>query len=298
MSAPAIAATPDWRAPMAAACGSICVGTVPALAVGLYAEGMQPASLLFWRYWLALCVLVPLAAWITPSLTEDWRRAGPALLVNAIFLGAVQTFCYFRAIKTVPSSVVVTIFFAYPIFTLLIERFWFQRQLARSAIAAAGILLVGVVLTSWPRLITLEGDAIGLMYAVGAAVVFSVYLAISQRYTATITAVSAAAFIYLGLALAFSGTVLINGLDMPQSTNGWLRMIGIATFGGALQICSFAYALPRLSASGYGIIISLELVTVAVIGVLVLGEPLAIIQAVGLAIVVSAILFDRLKRSG
>lgn len=297
MSAPAVPAPADWRAPAAAACGSLCVGTVPALAVGLYAEGMQPASLLFWRYWLALCVLVPLAAWAAPSISDDWRRAGPALLINAILLGAAQTFCYFRAIQTVPSSVVVTIFFAYPIFTLLIERYWFRQRLVASSVISAAILLAGVALTSWPRLITLEGDTVGLMYAVGAAVVFSVYLAISQRYTGGITSFSAAAFIYLGLAIAFTAVVMINGLDVPQSTEAWLRMIGIATFGGALQICSFAYALPRLSARGYGIIISLELVTVAIIGVTVLGEPLGLIQALGLGIVVSAIIYDRLNRS-
>lgn len=296
MSAPAVPSTADWRAPAAAACGSICVGTVPAFAVGLYAEGLQPASLLFWRYWVALCVLVPLALWAGPGLATDWRRSGPALVANSILLGAVQTFCYFRAIQTVPSSIVVTIFFSYPIFTLLIDRFWLGQSLVAAKVSAAAVLIAGVLLMSWPSLAALDGDPVGLMYAVAASVVFSVYLAISQRYTKNAAPFAAATFIYGGLAIAFTGVVLVNGLQMPQSPNGWLRMIAIATLGGALQISSFAYALPRLNASGYGIIISLELVTVAIIGVALLGEPLSAMQAVGLSLVVVAIIVNRLRR--
>lgn len=297
MSASAVPSTADWRAAAAAAFGSMCVGTVPAFAVGLYVEGLQPHSLLFWRYWIALCVLVPLALWAGSGLLVEWRRAGWPLVINSILLGAVQTYCYFRAIQTVPSSIVVTLFFSYPIFTLLIDRFWLHQPLASATIAAAAVLIAGVALMSWPQLVALEGDPIGLMYAVGASVVFSVYLAISQRYTQNAAPFAAATFIYLGLAVAFTGVTLFSGLQWPQSAGGWLRMVAIATLGGALQISSFAYALPRLSASGYGIIISIELVTVAVIGVILLGEPLAAMQAAGLSLVIVAIVVDRLRRA-
>lgn len=296
VSIPALSPKADWRAPAAAACGSICVGTVPALAIGLYGEGLQPASLLFWRYWMALCVLIPLAMWAGPGLAADWRRSGPALVANSILLGAVQTFCYFRAIHTVPSSIVVTIFFSYPIFTLLIDRFVLGQPLVAAKVSAAAVLIAGVVLMSWPRLSAMDSDPVGLMYAVASAVVFSVYLSISQRFTKNAAPFAAATFIYGGLAIAFAGVVAINGLQMPQSPNGWLRMIAIATLGGALQISSFAYALPRLNASGYGVIISLELVTVAIIGVTFLAEPLSAMQAIGLSLVIVAIIVDRMRR--
>lgn len=296
MSAPAVPSAADWRAAAAAAFGSTCVGTVPAFAVGLYAAGLQPHSLLFWRYWIALCVLVPLAMWVGSGLVAEWRRAGLPLVANSIVLGAAQTYCYFRAIQTVPSSIVVTIFFSYPIFTLLIDRFWLRQPPASATIAAAAVLIGGVALMSWPQLVALEGDPIGLLYAVGASVVFSVYLAISQRYTQNASPFAAATFIYFGLAVAFTAVTLLNGLQWPRSPSGWLRMVAIATLGGALQISSFAYALPRLSASGYGIIISMELVTVAAIGVIFLGEPLAAMQAAGLSLVIVAIVVDRLRR--
>jgi drug/metabolite transporter (DMT)-like permease len=85
---------------------------------------------------------------------------------------------------------------------------------------------------------------------------------------------------------------------LPGDWGGWARLFAIATVGGALQISSFAYALPRLSASGYSIIVSLELVTVTILGVAVLGEDLTLVQSIGIALVVIGIIVERLLRRG
>ena len=76
-----------------------------------------------------------------------------------------------------------------------------------------------------------------------------------------------------------------------------LTLVAIGTVGGSVQTASFAYALPRLSGSGYAVIVSLELVTVVVLGVVLLGERLAPVQVAGVALVVAGVLFDRLIRA-
>ena len=73
--------------------------------------------------------------------------------------------------------------------------------------------------------------------------------------------------------------------------------LAIGIVGGVIQISSFAYALPRLSAGGYSIIVSMELVTVVLLGVTVLGETLSVPQAIGIALVAIGIVTDRLARS-
>jgi drug/metabolite transporter (DMT)-like permease len=68
--------------------------------------------------------------------------------------------------------------------------------------------------------------------------------------------------------------VLLLGLDHPAGFDGWGRLISIATVGGAIQIASFAYALPRLSASGYSIISALQSFGIAVVVVGIIVERL------------------------
>ena len=281
---------------LAAAAGSICVGTVPMLAIELYRGGMDAPSLLFWRYWIALIFLVPPAIYASPGLLTEWRSAGRGLFLNAITLGALQTFTYFRAIQTLPSSVVVTIFFTYPMFAVAIDHWVFGRVARWPTILAVLLIFLGVLLTGLPHLTFNGVDPIGLACALLTPVIFSIYIAIAYRFTRQSSAFAGASFIYFGLGCGFALIVLLFGLDWPAGFDGWMRLVLVATVGGAIQIASFAYALPRLSASGYSIIVSLELVTVALLGVTMLGESLSMLQSVGVGIVIVGIIVERLLR--
>ncbi len=287
----------EYLAVLVAAIGSICVGTVPMLAMGLYHGGFDAASLLFWRYWLALTILIPLGLATSPSLTAEWRSAGQALFINGITLGLLQTFTYFRALQTMPSSIVVTIFFTYPMFTVAIDQFFFGRRAQWPTILAVLLIFIGVVLTGWPHLSLHAVEPIGLLCAVLTPLIFSIYIAVAFRFTREVTPFASAAFIYGGLAVGYAVVAAVVGVKLPANLEGWLRLVGIATVGGALQISSFAYALPRLSASGYSIIVSLELVTVTLLAVAVLGEQLNWLQSIGVAIVVVGIIVERLLRA-
>jgi drug/metabolite transporter (DMT)-like permease len=286
----------DFWPVLAAATGSTMVGSVPMLAMGLYSRGMDPSSMLFWRYWLALSILVPLAIATSPGLSAEWRSAGRGLFINGITLGVLQTFTYFRAIQTMPSSIVVTIFFTYPLFTVIIDQIVFGRRARLPTILAVLLILLGVAFTGWPHLTLHEVEPIGLICAILTPLIFSVYIAIAFRFTRQSSPFASATFIYLGLGCGFTLIVLALGLKMPGDWGGWMRLAAIATVGGALQISSFAYALPRLSASGYSIIVSLELVTVTILGVAVLGEDLTAVQSIGIALVVIGIIVERLLR--
>lgn len=281
---------------LAAAAGSICVGTVPMFAIELYRGGMDPPSVLFWRYWIALLFLAPLAVYSGAGLLGEWRTAGLGLFLNAITLGAIQTFTYFRAIQTLPSSIVVTIFFTYPMFSVAIDQWAYGRKARWPTVLAVLLIFLGVLLTGWPHLTFQDVEPVGLLCAILTPVVFSIYVAIAYRFTRRSSAFAGATYIYFGLGCTFGLIVLLFGLERPATVDGWTRLAAIATIGGALQIASFAYALPRLSASGYSIIVSLELVTVALLGVTVLGETLSPLQSFGVALVVIGIIVERLLR--
>jgi drug/metabolite transporter (DMT)-like permease len=301
-SADAARTTPSLRndgtlkAVLAAATGSTLVGGVPMLAVGLYRDGMDAQSLLFWRYWIALSVLWPLAVWTSPSLGEDWRRAGRFLFLNGITLGVLQTYTYFRAVETIPSSIVVTIFFTYPIMTLAIEAVILRRRPGIGSVAAVGLVFAGALMAGWPNLSFEASEPIGLLCATATPIGFAVYILVAWRCTRDVSPFAAAAAIYSGLGCGYAVVVAMTGLALPTGWHGVGALLLIGIVGGVVQISAFAYALPRLSASGYSIIVSLELITVVVLGVLVLGETLTPVQGAGVVLVAIGIVTDRLLR--
>jgi multidrug transporter EmrE-like cation transporter len=83
---------------------------------------------------------------------------------------------------------------------------------------------------------------------------------------------------------------------MPKAPDLWLNLLFIGTVGGALKILSFAYALPRLASSGYALIVCLEVVTVVLAGVILLGETLLAVQWLGIVLVLAGIAVTRTRR--
>lgn len=280
-----------------AALGSSLVGSVPYFAIGLYNGGMDVASVLLGRYCIALLVLIPLAIWTSPGLAAEWRSAGRGLFLNGLILGVAQTYTYFRAVQTIPSSVVVTVFFVYPMIMLAIDRFIFAIPVHRSSIAAATLIFIGALFAGWPSLGFGNADVVGILCALATPFVYSAYVAIAYRYTRQASPFAGASAIYLGIGLGYALVVAFSGFKMPESVEAWRHLLAIALIGGVIPVVSFAYALPRLSGARYSIIVSLELVTVVLIGVLLLGEKLSAIQFAGIGLVAVGIIADRLVRA-
>jgi drug/metabolite transporter (DMT)-like permease len=287
----------ETRAVAAAALGSSLVGSVPYFAIGLYHGGMDVASVLLGRYSIALLVLIPLAIWTSPGLRAEWRAAGRGLFLNGLVLGVAQTYTYFRAVESVPSSVVITVFFVYPMIMLAIDRYLFSIPVRWSSIAAVSLIFTGAMLAGWPSLGFGSADPVGIFCVLATPFVYSAYVAIAYRYTRQATPFVGASAIYLGIGLGYAVVAMFHGLKLPADARAWQSLLAIAIVGGVIPVVSFSYALPRLSGARYSIIVSLELVTVVTIGVLLLGEKLSAIQFAGIGLVAVGIIADRLVRA-
>jgi drug/metabolite transporter (DMT)-like permease len=287
----------ETRAAAAAALGSVLVGTVPYFAIGLYQAGMDVASVLVWRYWIALAVLVPMAWWTSPGLRSEWAAAGRGLFLNGMILGVAQTYTYFRAVQTVPSSVVITVFFAYPIVMLALDRWLFAIRVRWPSMMAAGFILAGALLAGWPSLGLGNADPVGILCALATPLIYVAYLGVAYRFTRRGSPFMTASAIYLGMGCGYAALAGLLGIRLPANFGEWQVLVTIALVGGVIQIAALAYALPRLSAGRYSIVVSLELVTVVLIGVLLLGERLTPVQFGGIGLVAVGILADRLMRA-
>jgi hypothetical protein len=94
------------------------VGFMPILARHLYADGIDPPSMLLWRYAIALPALADCAAAATRvDLIGAWRGGAWRIALVGATLGVGQTITFWESIKTLDTSVAALLFYTYPALT-------------------------------------------------------------------------------------------------------------------------------------------------------------------------------------
>ena len=228
---------------------------------------------------LALSALFLLAI-SRPSLRGRTRADLGAVIAFGLVLGAMN-WSFYEALDRLPLSVAVTIEFVGPL-----------------AVAVGGsrraLDLIWVVLAGGGvALLALRGDhhgvsALGVLLALVAGTCWAAYILLSKRVGASFAALD-------GLAIALGiGTLLVipagvveggTALGQPGVLAGGLV---VALLSSLIPYSLEIVALRRLSASTFGLLMSLEPAVAALAGVIVLSQHLTGVLLVALVMVVTA----------
>jgi drug/metabolite transporter (DMT)-like permease len=215
-------------------------------------------------------------------------HTGRALRLLA--LGAVgyagQSTLFYLSLQRGTAATSVLLFYAYPAIVcaigwlLLRERRPCPRTCAALALSVAGTALVAV--SSGPLAIS----ELGVVFALGSALVFALYVLAGQRLSAGVDAMATAALVAAGAAVGSAGQgALTGGLGSPAGR--WALLLAYGLFTAAAFTLLFA-ALARLGARRTSVVMTLEAVFAVALATLLLGEPLGAWQALGGACVLAA----------
>jgi inner membrane transporter RhtA len=256
--------------------GVVSVQFGAALAATLVPEIGAGGSVLL-RVGIAAILLFALAR---PGLRGHDRRAWATVVAFGVALG-LMNWSFYSSLAHLPLSVAVTVEFLGPlVLTTVLSR----RLLDFVAVAAAG---VGVLLISQALTVPLADLSwVGLALAATAGVCWAAYILLSG--------LTGAAFPHLdGLAIALVVSTVVVLPAGLASTDVWtaehlVKGLGLAVLSSLLPYSFELLALRRLSASVFGILLSLEPAVAAVAGLVVLDQTLDGTQVVGLLLVVLA----------
>jgi inner membrane transporter RhtA len=247
-----------------------------ALAATLVPEIGAGGSVLL-RIGIAAIILFTIAR---PRLRGHDRKAWVTVLAFGVALG-LMNWSFYGSLAHLPLGVAVTVEFLGPlVLTTLLSR----RLLDFVAVLAAG---GGVLLISEAFSVPV-GDLswVGLGLAATAGVCWAAYILLSSRTGAAFDGLDG-----LAIALVASTVVVLPAglfsIDL-WTTEHVLKGLGLAVLSSLLPYSLELLALRRLSASVFGILLSLEPAFAALAGLLVLGQQLDPVQVVGLGLVVLA----------
>lgn len=209
-------------------------------------------------------------------------RPARALRLAAVFgvaLGAMNLLFY-EALDRIPLGVAVTIEFAGPLTVAVLTS---RRRLD---LLWAGCAAVGIVLLTNPFGAGL--DTLGLVFALGAAACWGVYILVAQRASRVYDGSDGVA-----LAMVVAALVpLVPGIAQAGATLLAPELLalgaGVALLSSVIPYSLETEALRRLPANVFGVLMSLEPAVAALAGFLVLGQSLSARDLAAMALVVAA----------
>jgi len=281
---PAVHASAPARAAVALACaGAAGYGVTVVIGRSLARDGIAPATALGIRFAVAAAVLVALLA------IRRVPRVAPRSLLALLALGAIgyagQSTLFYLSLERGTAATSILLFYAYPALVCAIgwlalrERRPSARTCTALALSAAGTALVAA---RGPVAL----DPLAVVFALGSAFVFALYVLAGHRLAGGGDAMVKAAGVAVGAALASVGQgAVTHGLVSPGGR--WLLLAAYGVFTAAAFTCMFA-ALARLGARHTSVVMTLEAVFAVGLAALLLGEPVGAWQALGGAAVLAA----------
>ena len=236
--------------------GLLAISTSPVIARLL---PLVPAAVIaFWRMAAASAMLWSYSS-IRPQ--ESLATKNILLVIAAGFLLAMHFVFWFGALKLTSIANTTVLGIVAPAFTLLFERFWYNRKLGWTTITALLIILVGGIIVQGDDLGSMDGTGLGNIMAILSAVFLGSVFLIGAKVRKTTSVITYTRTVYTVSAIVLLVTSLI--LDNPlmgYTINNyfWLFMLGlIPTLIGHT---AFSY--------------SVKFVSPTVIAAFPLGEPI------------------------
>jgi drug/metabolite transporter (DMT)-like permease len=262
-------------------------GSVPVLAKLAFAHGADPASLLALRYVAAAALLWALV--LRKGRPRPRRREVTAGIVLGVAVFGPQAGTFFLALERLDASLATLLAFTYPTLLIVADVLIRHAPLSRGRLVAGGVAALGLAAV-------VLGDAsatfepVGVALALTTAVLYATYLLVGEELGHRLDILALSAAVATGAAVEFvawtaaTGNLTFSGYE----PNAVVLAVVLVVACTALPVHLQLIGANRLGASAAAIIATLEPVVALILAMLLLGELLTPLQALGALAVVGA----------
>lgn len=256
---------------------------------GVGADSMQ---IVFLRsFFSAVLLFLSLALfgreYIKIRLRDLWCFLGTGLCSLAFF-----NFCYFYSITTVSLSVASVLLYTAPAFVAVMSAFLFRERLNGARLLCLGLAIVGCVLVTGVLFEEHAPSFYGILTGLGAGFGYALY-SIFGRYALnrgyhTFT-VNLWTFIIASISIVWFARPLdllckVAAVDFP-----WYAVIGLVAVSTLLPYLLYTYGLTGMESGRASVIATVEPVVATLTGGIFFGERLTLANAIGILLVLSAV---------
>lgn len=269
-----------------AALAAAFYGTNPIFAVPLYGTGMNPVSVLLFRYLLGIPLLAAIVIFRSERLLPRAREVFPVALLGVIM--ALSSLTLYEAYTCMNAGVASTLLFMYPILTSLLMSLFFHEKFRPVTGVCLLVMGTGLYLLMDPAQdgsIDMKGFALIFV----SSLLYAVYLVMIKvsKVLPYIPAVQSLLYQLLSGGLVFLAAVAAGDrLILPETLFDWGNLAALALFPTVLSLLFTIRAIRRIGPTPTAIFGALEPITAVALSILLLGESLTVREFVGGALIV------------
>lgn len=258
-----------------------------------YAEGLNTAALLAWRF-----ILATLAFWPLVLLRKSYQGMDLRVWIKGLAMGAIGfwgvAFLYFTCIKYISTGLTSVLVYTYPSFVAFNSWLFLQKSIGRMQKIAILSCIIGCIFIAelqsfdYTELLN-PGILLGLLMSF----VYSLYIISGELVGKNIPADFLSATIITGSALSFSAQAFyFEQWQIPDSKDGWIAILLLAIFSTVVAINFLMMAIKRIGSLRTSILTTIEPVLTISIGLLFLDETLNQWQIIGGSLIFLSLLLS------
>lgn len=271
-----------------AAFAAAAYGTNPAFAVPLYEQGMNPVSVLLFRYVIGLPLLLALMMIRGVDVRLHKNEIIPVVILGVLM--ALSSLTLFESYEYMNSGVASTLLFVYPVMVAVLMMFFFHERFRSSTALCLVVMGFGL----W-FLIRTQGDvsisSYGLTLVMLSAMTYAIYI-VMVNVSSTVRKIPTTRLLFY--LLTFGSLVYVailsagTSVTLPAKYSGWFNLAALALVPTLISLACTTRAIQLIGSTPTAILGALEPVCAVVLSVLVLGQPLTEREVIGGALIIVA----------
>ena len=263
-------------------------GMNPLFALPLYKAGMNPDSVLFFRYLFAIPVLGMMIVARGRSFKLKRKEVLPLIIMG--LLVALSSLALFQSYNYMDVGIASTLLFVYPILVALIMWIAFKEKLTLPTVLCILLALGGI------GLLYKSGDGstlnlTGIILVMISALSYAIYIVgVNQSTLKNLATLSLTFYVLLfGLVLFLVRVDFGQSLRVAETWYLWGNLVALAIFPTAISFLCTTQAIQYIGSTPTAILGALEPLTAVFFGVVVFGESLTLRLSCGMLMIILAV---------
>ena len=265
---------------------AVIYGCMPLMASYVYADGVNPMSLVFLRNLFSIIPLGILAYRESRTLKIPIKLVGKVSIIAV--LGCCATpILLFSSYNYMASGTATIFHFVYPAIVVLSEIFLFKNKSQVKNLISVVLCIAGICCFYTPgEPLSFTGSALALL----SGCTFAAYVVLLSQFS--IHNISGFLFTFyivtISTVVSFIMCIATNSLTLPASLFGWGMCLLFSLLVSTGAVFLFQKSAFLIGSGRTSILSTLEPITGVFVGVTILGEPLGVNTVIGSVLVIAA----------
>jgi Predicted permease, DMT superfamily len=275
------------RATLLIVVSALSFGSISVLTVLTTSAGVPLLTAMVWRYVVGAVLLGGVAQ------IKQIRSLPRCRIVQLMLIGGVGqaliTYLSLHALEYIPVGPLAFLFYTYPAWVAVLAAIRRTERLTSIRVFALLLALTGVtIMVGAP---TERLNPIGVMLALGSALLYSAYLPALEHVQDGIPALLSTFLLIVGAAISFAIAALFAGeLLIPRGIAVWSNIVLLALVSTVIAFSALIKGLSVLGPVRTAIIATVEPFFTALLGALVLGNQFGAATLLGGVLIAVAVL--------